>query len=69
MKRKPQAPPASFQQAAGFVVIFRLYLEGVSKDVASRYGDVVSDPTDADVALLVGARVEIYRDEVAHDPG
>jgi beta-glucosidase len=30
----------------------RLYLEGVAKDVASRYGDVVSDPTDADVALL-----------------
>jgi beta-glucosidase len=30
----------------------RLYLEGVSKDVASRYGDVVEDSTDADVALL-----------------
>jgi beta-glucosidase len=30
----------------------RLYLEGVSKDVASRYGDVVGDPTDADIALL-----------------
>ena len=30
----------------------RLYLEGVSRDLASRYGDVVGDPTDADVALL-----------------
>jgi len=30
----------------------RLYLEGVSEDLASRHGDVVSDPTDADVALL-----------------
>jgi beta-glucosidase len=30
----------------------RLYLEGVSSDVASRYGDVVGDPTDADIALL-----------------
>jgi beta-glucosidase len=30
----------------------RLYLEGVSEDVASRYGEVVGDPADADVALL-----------------
>jgi beta-glucosidase len=30
----------------------RLYVEGVSDDVASRYGDVVGDPADADVALL-----------------
>jgi beta-glucosidase len=30
----------------------RLYLEGVSEEVASRYGDVVSDPADADVALM-----------------
>jgi beta-glucosidase len=30
----------------------RLYLEGVSAEVASRYGDVVDNPTDADVALL-----------------
>jgi beta-glucosidase len=30
----------------------RLYLEGVSKDVASRYGNIVGEPTDADVALL-----------------
>jgi beta-glucosidase len=30
----------------------RLYLEGVSEEVASRYGDVVSDLADADVALL-----------------
>lgn len=30
----------------------RLYLEGVSAEVASRYGEVVADPADADVALL-----------------
>ena len=30
----------------------RLYLEGVSDEVASHYGDVVNDPADADVALL-----------------
>jgi beta-glucosidase len=30
----------------------RLYVEGVSDDVASRYGEVVGDPADADVALL-----------------
>jgi beta-glucosidase len=30
----------------------RLYLEGVSEEVASLYGDVVADPADADVALL-----------------
>jgi beta-glucosidase len=30
----------------------RLYLEGVSIQVAARYGQVVSDPGDADVALL-----------------
>jgi beta-glucosidase len=30
----------------------RLYVEGVSEDVASRYGEVVGDPADADVALL-----------------
>jgi beta-glucosidase len=30
----------------------RLYLDGVSEEIASRYGDVVSHPGDADVALL-----------------
>jgi beta-glucosidase len=30
----------------------RLYLEGVSKEIASRYGELVSHPADADVALL-----------------
>ena len=30
----------------------RLYLEGVSEEIASRYGEVVSNPADADVALL-----------------
>jgi beta-glucosidase len=30
----------------------RLYLEGVSDELASRYGEVVSDPAEADVALL-----------------
>jgi beta-glucosidase len=30
----------------------RLYLEGVSDEIAARYGEVVSDPADADVALL-----------------
>jgi beta-glucosidase len=30
----------------------RIYLEGVSEDVASPYGEVVADPADADVALL-----------------
>jgi beta-glucosidase len=30
----------------------RLYVEGVSEDVASRYGEVVADPAEADVALL-----------------
>jgi beta-glucosidase len=30
----------------------RLYVEGVSEEIASRYGDVVSHPGDADVALL-----------------
>jgi beta-glucosidase len=30
----------------------RLYLEGVSAEVASRYGQVVSDPAEADIALL-----------------
>ena len=29
-----------------------IYLEGVSEEVASRYGEVVGDPADADVALL-----------------
>jgi beta-glucosidase len=30
----------------------KLYLEGVSEEIASRYGNVVSTPGDADVALL-----------------
>lgn len=30
----------------------RLYVEGVSAEVASQYGEVVGDPADADVALL-----------------
>jgi beta-glucosidase len=30
----------------------RIYLEGVSEDVAAPYGEVVADPADADVALL-----------------
>jgi beta-glucosidase len=30
----------------------RLYVEGVSADVASRYGEVVDSPAEADVALL-----------------
>jgi beta-glucosidase len=30
----------------------RIYLEGVSEDVASTYGEVVADPAGADVALL-----------------
>jgi beta-glucosidase len=30
----------------------RLYVEGVSEEIASRYGNVVSTPGDADVALL-----------------
>ena len=30
----------------------RLYVEGVAEEVASRYGEVVSNPADADVALL-----------------
>ena len=30
----------------------RLYVEGISADVASRYGEVVDSPTAADVALL-----------------
>jgi beta-glucosidase len=30
----------------------RIYLEGVSEDVASAYGQVVDNPADADVALL-----------------
>jgi beta-glucosidase len=30
----------------------RIYLEGVSEEVASAYGEVVADPADADVALL-----------------
>ena len=30
----------------------RLYVEGVSEEIASLYGEVVSNPTDADVALL-----------------
>jgi beta-glucosidase len=30
----------------------RLYVEGVSAEVASRYGEVVDSPTEADVALL-----------------
>jgi beta-glucosidase len=31
---------------------YRLYVEGVSAQVASQYGEVVGDPADADVALL-----------------
>jgi len=30
----------------------RIYLEGVSEEVASPYGEVVADPADADVALM-----------------
>jgi beta-glucosidase len=30
----------------------RLYVEGLSAEVASQYGEVVGDPADADVALL-----------------
>jgi beta-glucosidase len=30
----------------------RLYVEGVSAEVASRYGQVVSDPAESDIALL-----------------
>jgi beta-glucosidase len=30
----------------------RLYVEGISAEVASQYGEVVGDPADADVALL-----------------
>jgi beta-glucosidase len=30
----------------------RMYLEGVSDEVASRYGDVVGNPADAEIALL-----------------
>jgi beta-glucosidase len=30
----------------------RLYLEGVSEELAAQYGEIVADPADADVALL-----------------